>query len=371
MSRQFLYFSVFSLTLSACSGVDSKRAQGDFDYAKNTESKEFVVPESLDKPAKHNDFFITNEINHEGPIGDKMDVRSPSLVLPLAASSRIVADSDQAIIWFDKVLEDKDLFEFIKKAIVNQLTSDDVSYEEVLSDKNNNQELTSQTLESSWYHSEVESGWLFTDIEQATSLRFRYQLNVKPHRRSVSLQVSLIDYMKTDNEGGSKVVDPIDKQRAEMLMLNEIVAQVNYNYRLQQRENRLMRAKQKLVTIGENNSAESAYVVEMVLDNLWENMPIFFEKHGFTITDLDETNRIYFVDFIKPDVSIWDSIWGDDAPVIEVADAKYQFVLAPVATDKQKTSVSIYNADGEPISLEVLELIFPVVEKGLSFRDFY
>lgn len=371
MSRQLFYFSVLSLTLSACSGVDNKRAQGNFDYAQKKESKAFVIPESLDKPAKQNEFFIPSDTNVHGPVGEKVDIRAPSLVLPVAASSRVVSESDKAIIWFDKVLEDKDLQVFIRNAIISQLMSDDVSYEEVQSDVEQEKGVKGLTLDSTWYHSEVETGWLFTEIELSTSLRFRYQLNAKSHGRSVSLQVTLIDYMKTDTQGGSKTVDPIDKQRAEMAMLNEIVAQVDYDYRLQQRESRLMRANQQLVTIGENSAEEPAYVVEMGLDNLWTNMPFFFENHGFTITDLNETNKIYYVDFTKPDISIWDSIWGDEPPVIEVADAKYQFVLAPLDDKNEKTSVSIYNVDGEPVPLKTLELIFPVMEAGLSFRSFY
>lgn len=375
MSRQLFYFSVLSLTLSACSSVDSKRAQGDFDYAKKQESKPFIVPQNLDKPAKQKEFLITNEINHQGSLGEKMDVRAPSLVLPIAASSRVVAESHEAIIWFDKALEDKDLLVFIQNALVSQLMSDDISYEIVESSAqdepgSNNQSKT-EIFESDWYHNEIETGWLFTDIESSTSLRFRYEFYLKPHGRSVSLKVSLIDYMKTDNEGGSKTIDPIDKQRAEMAMLNEIVGKVDYNYRTEQRENRLMKANQQLVTIGENKEAEPAYIVEMGLDNLWDNMPIFFEKHGFTISDLNETNKIYYVDFAKPETSIWDTIWGDDRPVIEVSDAKYQFVLAPVDDKNQQTSVSIYNVDGEPLPLETLELVFPVMETGLSFRELY
>jgi outer membrane protein assembly factor BamC len=270
MSRQFFYFSVICFTLSACSGVDSKRAQGDFDYAKKQESKPFIVPENLDEPAAKQEFLVSNEINHQGPVGEKMDIRAPSLVLPLAASSRIVSESGDAIIWFDKVLEDKNLLVFIKNSLISQLMSDDVSYDTVNLSTPSDDKLkgTTEVYESQWYHSEVDTGWLFTDIELSTSMRFRYEFYLKPHGRSVSLKVSLIDYMKTDDDGGSKTIDPIDKQRAEMAMLNEIVAQVDYNYRLQQRENRLMRANQKLVTIGENKEAESAYVVEMALDNL-------------------------------------------------------------------------------------------------------
>ena len=370
MSRQFFYFSVLSLALSACSSVDSKRAQGDFDYEKKQESKEFIVPGNLDQPIKHQEYQIPDKINHQGPIGQKMDVRAPSLVLPIAASSRVESDTDDAIIWFDKVLEDKDLLTFIENALISQLMSDKVSYNLVSSDTENAQGKT-QVYESEWYHNEVETGWLFTDVEVATSMRFRYEFFMKPHGRSVSLKVSLIDYMKTDEAGGSKTIDPIDKQRAEMAMLNEVIAQVDYNYRLQQRENRFMRANQKLVVIGENKEAESAYIVEMSIDNLWDNMPIFFEKHGFAITDLDETNKIYYVDFVKPETSIWDTIWGDERPVIEVSDAKYQFVLGSLDEKDQKTSVTIYDADGAPLPLETLERVFPVIEPGLSFRNFY
>lgn len=375
MSRQLFYFSMLSLTLSACSSVDSKRAQGNFDYAKKQESKAFIVPQDLDKPAKNNEFLITKKINDQGSIGNKVDIRAPSLVLPIAASSRVLADSHDAIIWFDKALEDEDLLVFIENALVSQLTSDDVSYEVVQSSTQDvpgsKGQSKTEVYESDWYHNEIETGWLFTDIKSSTSLRFRYEFFLKPHGRSASLKVSLIDYMKTDSDGGSKIVDPIEKQRAEILMLNEVVAQVDYNYREQQRENRLMRANQKLVTIGENKEKEPAYIVEMGLDDLWDNMPIFFEKHGFTINDLNETNKIYYVTFTKPDISIWDSIWGDDRPVIEVSDAKYQFVLAPLDDKNEKTSVSIYNVDGEPLPLETLERVFPVVETGLSFRNFY
>ena len=123
--------------------------------------------------------------------------------------------------------------------------------------------IRTKIFESDWYHDEVDVGWLYTEIESSTSLRFRYQLLAKPHGRSVSLRVSLIDFLKTDQEGGSKTIDPIDKQRAEKAMLNAIISLVDYNYRVQQRENRLMRANQKLVTIGQNIEEEAAYVVEM------------------------------------------------------------------------------------------------------------
>ena len=385
MSCRVFYLPLLALSLTACGSVNNKQAEGSFDYQNKAEANDLVIPANLDRPKQTKDFFVTNQINHQGPIGENMDVRAPSLVMPVAASSRVVDESGIAIIWFDKVLEDKDLLAFIEKTVKGKLAEDKISYNYIEEDTEvtlskviegatslketsiKREGIKTAIIESDWYHNEVETGWIFTDIDISKSVRFRFQLLAKSHGRSVSLRVSLVDFLQTDEKGGSKTMDPIDKQRAEKGMLNELIAAVDYNYRVQQREDRLKRANQKLVTFGKNIEAEDAYVIEMSLGDLWGNMPLFFEKHGFTITDLNEDKKIYYVDFVKPDSSVWDSIWGNEAPVIDVNDAGYQFVLAPVDELNQKTTVTIYNASGEPLPLATLERIFPVVEKGLSF----
>jgi outer membrane protein assembly factor BamC len=389
MSCRVFYLPLLALSLTACGSVNHKQAEGSFEYQNKVEANDLVIPANLNRPKQAKDFFVSNKINHQGPVGEDMDVRAPSLVMPVAASSRVVEESGIAIIWFDKVLEDKDLLTFIEKAVKEKLAEDKISYSYVEEDTEETlgkviegatslketsikrEGIKTAIIESDWYHNEVDTGWIFTDIEVSKSIRFRFQLLAKSHGRSVSLRVLLVDYLQTDEKGGSKTMDPIDKQRAEKAMLNELIASVDYNYRVQQREDRLARANQKLVTFGKNLEAEDAYVIEMGLEDLWGNMPLFFEKHGFTITDLNEDKKIYYVDFVKPDSSMWDSIWGDDAPVIDVNDEGYQFVLSPVDALNQKTTVTIYNAAGEPLTLETLERIFPVMEKGLSFRDVF
>ena len=389
MSCRVFYVSLLALSLTACGAVNMKQAQGSFDYQYEPETNELVIPADLTKPKQSRDFFITDDINHDGPIGKDMDIRAPSLVMPVAASSRVVDESGVAIIWFDKVIEDKDLLDFIENAVKEKLADDGIGYHYIEEDTEvtlskvmegatslketsiQREGIKTKIIESDWYHTEVDVGWIFTDIEFSKSLRFRYQLLAKAHGRSVSLRVSVVDFLQTDETGGSNTMDPIDKQRAEKAMLNEIIAGVDYNYRLQQRSDRLARANQKLVTLGKNIEAESAYIVEMDLDDLWGNMPLFFENYGFTITDLNEDKKIYYVDFVRPESSVWDSIWGEEAPVIDVSDAHYQFVLAPIDELNQKTSVTIYDAEGVPLPLESLERIFPVIEQALSFRDVF
>jgi outer membrane protein assembly factor BamC len=380
---------LLALSLASCSSVNQKQANGSFDYQNKSEARQLVIPDNLIKPKQSRDFFVSNQFNYQGPIGEAMDIRGPSLVMPVAASSRVVDESGIAIIWFDKVLEDKELIGFIEKVIIDQLNEDGVSHEYIEEDLEvtlskviegatslketsiAREGIKTAVIESGWYHNEVEEGWIFSNIELSKSLRFRYQLLAKPHGRSVSLRVSLVDFLQTDDSGGNNILGPIDKQRAEKAMLNELIASVDYSYRVQQQENRLKRANQKLVALATNQQDESAYSVEMGLDDLWGNMPIFFEKHGFTITDLNEEKKIYYVDFVQPESNVWDSIWGDDVPTIDVSDAHYQFVLSSVDELNQKSIVTIYNAAGEPLPFETLERIFPVIEKGLSFRDVF
>ena len=357
MSRRIFYYSILSMSIVACSGNSAKRATGDFEYTKNQEAKAVTVPEGLSKPTLKNDFKVAAEDKVFGPVGPDVDIRAPSLVLPIAASSRTVPESSESIIWFDKVFEDKDLKTFIVDSVKSQLKEDGVDIESESED--------GLVLTSGWYHNEKESGVVVTDIDSTVSKKFKFEFGTRPHGRSVSVKVSLIDYMKTDKMGSTKQADPIDQQRAEMAMLNEVTAQVDYQYRLKQRENLLLRSTQKIVSISENVEGEPAYQVELNSELMWQNLPIFFERHGFTITDLNESKKIYFVDFTKPSISIWDTIWGEERPVIEFEDRKYQFV---VSAKGESSVITIYDEDGVPLTPENLEVAFPVMEPGLSFR---
>lgn len=363
MNRKLFGFSLVALAVAGCSNVSKKQASGDFDYAEVKEAQALSIPKGLSTPKTKQDFAVSDKINHQGSIGREVDVRAPSLVLPVASSSRVESTTHNAKIWFDQVLEDRELLAFIYQALKAQLEEDGVGLDVI--------DAENLIYESQWYNREKESGmWLFEEVELTESFRFRYQFETKPHGRSVALSVELVDYMRTDQSGTTKKMALLDQERAEMAMLNEIVAQVDFQYRKQQRENRLMLANQRLVSMADNSQGQPAYIVEMSLDSLWQNMPIFFEDYGFTVSDLNESKKVYYVDFVKPDIGLWDKLWGDDVPVLDLSDQQYQFVLESIE-DENKTSVTIIDEQGNALSQETLTRIFPVMEAALSFRDIY
>ncbi|WNC70149.1 outer membrane protein assembly factor BamC [Thalassotalea nanhaiensis] len=358
MDRRILTISLISLSLAACSNVETrKQAKGDFDYVNIKSSKELQLPEGLEKPAE-NTLYSIPEVNNQGPVGKRVDVRAPALVLPLASGSRIDEFDKTAAIWFDKVDDDRDLRELLIKAISDYLSTEEVTF--------TSEDLANNVWESDWFHVEEESGYLFwSSIDLTESWRFRYSLITKPHGRSVGLNVELIDYMHTSDKGSTKKIDPIEQQRVEMAMINAITSQLDYQYRLNNRDDRIARANMEIVTLGESDKGEPALIIDYPIDELWRYMPGFFEQYNFKVTDLNEDKYFYDVEYTLIEPSLWDSIWGDEMPVVNFKDGPYRFKLT--AKGKQTTLV-IQDDDKQVLSKELLEENFEVLDPALSFR---
>lgn len=359
MQRRTLCFSLLALSLSGCSQLATKnQADGGFDYLKSSEAKPLEVPADLDNPKYTDDYVVSENINQQGPVGEKVDIRAPALVIPVASGSRIELGSKSAKLWFDQVDDSRDLQMQLVKAIEDYLKAEDVSFRVV--------DMANKTWESDWFSNERTSGWLWTDLEELESMRFRYQIERKPHGRSVALTVTLVDYMKTDTKKSTREVGLIDKQRAEVTMVNAIGAQMDYQYRLNNRENQLLKANQEIVVVGESSNGEPAYVIDMPIKAVWENLPIFFDRYNFQVTDLNESKNIYFVKYLPVDVSLWDSLWGDDIGTISLPEGDYEYRLTE--TDDGRTALVIVDDQGNNLDAETVNELFEEMGPALTFN---
>lgn len=362
MNRKLFYISLLSLSITtACSSVSNKQAHGNFDYADRDEVKPLTIPEGLIKPKQHPDFYVPEVANSNAPVGDKMDIRAPALVIPIAAASRIEGNEGEAQVWFDQVIDDKDLLDFIRSAVKSQLATDNVALTPVGSDN--------LVFESDWYTTEREDGfWFLKEVVETEGMRFKYTLDTKPHGRSVAIKVDLVDYSKKDVNGTITEINRIDQHRAEMAMLNTLIGEVDYQYRIYKHELLQSKANKTIVTIGKNKQDEPAFIVDMELDSLWTSVPTFFSDNGFEVTDLNESKHIYYVTYAKPEPGFWDSIWGSDKPVLDIANGKYKFIFTDV---EKETAVTIRDEAENALPIETLEAILPVMKSGLSFENLF
>ncbi len=81
------------------------------------------------------------------------------------------------------------------------------------------------------------------EVVETESMRFKYTLDTKPHGRSVAINVDLIDYAKKDLSGSTTDINSIEQHRAEMAMLNTLIGEVDYQYRIYSHE--LLQTKAK------------------------------------------------------------------------------------------------------------------------------
>ncbi|QBY05618.1 outer membrane protein assembly factor BamC [Thalassotalea sp. HSM 43] len=359
MDRRVIYLSLLGLALSACSNVETrKEAKGDFDYVNFKPEAELKVPDGMTPPAKKQLFAVPELKNTDGAVGQAVDIRAPAQVLPLASGSRIDEFDKTAAIWFDKVDDNRELRDQIVKAIKDYLQTEDVAL--TVEDESNN------LFESDWFHVEDESGYLFwKSVDITESWRFKYTLVTKPHGRSVGLNVELVDYMLTNDKGSTKKIDPIEKQRVEMAMLNAVTGQLDYQYRINNRDDRLARANMQIVELGQTNDGEPALIIDYPRDELWSYLPGFFEQYNFIITDIDEDKFVFDVEYTYVEASVWDTVWGDDAPVVDIPDGTYRFKLKD---SDGKTELIITDDQNNNLGDESLKKNFEVLEPALSFR---
>jgi outer membrane protein assembly factor BamC len=363
MNRKLFCFSLLSLTIAACSNNSATRhqAEGDFDYAKRDETKPLVTPADLSEAKKKQEFYIPKIEDSNSPTGEDMDIRAPSLVIPIAASSRIEGNEGKAQVWFDQVIDDRVLLDFIRDAVKSQLVSDGV---ELIAVGNDN-----LVFESGWYLDEKEGGyWFFKEVVESESMRFKYTLETKPHGRSVAINVDLIEYAKKDLSGSTTNINSIEQHRAEMTMLNTLIGEVDYQYRVYSHKLLETKAKEIDISLATNKNNEAALLANMDLDTLWSNVPIFFRENNFEITDLNESKYIYFTTFEKPEPSFWDNIWNDEKPSLNLINGKYKFIFTE--SDEQ-TLVTVFNEADEALPSDALVSILPAMKSGLSFDSLF
>ncbi|WP_371185965.1 outer membrane protein assembly factor BamC [Thalassotalea maritima] len=360
MDRRLICLPFIALSLAACSSSETRhQAKGGFDYVKINSSQQLQVPTGLEAPQNNQLYAIPQLTRTDGAVGEKIDVRAPSQVLPLAAGSRVDEFDNSAAIWFDKVDDSRDLRQYVVRAITGYLEEKNVGLKR--GDEENN------VWESDWFQRNEESGALFWQtIESSESWRFRYSLVTKPHGRSVGLNVELIDYMLTDQNSTTKQISPLEKERVEIAMVNEISAQMDYLYRVNNRDDRLGRANMQLVKKTLTESGEPALLIEYPADDVWSYLPGFFEDNNFTIVDLNEDNRVYEVEYTYVEPSIWSKMWADEISVLSLANGVYRF---KVESQGDKSVLRIMDAKNQPIEQAKFDENLPLLESALSFRN--
>ncbi len=305
---------------------------------------ELKIPAGLKAPKKPGQYDLPPKVA-AGVAPEQMDLRAPMQVLAVATNARVEEEEKEARVWFERSEFTGDLMPYLQTNISGYFTKNTI---EVSQPK----QLEWQT---GWVSEYQETGWwLWKGQELTQQSKFSVQLEPRSHGRTVAVQVKLLEHKYTDE---TQKLTPISQRREEVHFLNRIIDHIATVELAAIRE-----AKAKLpdvlLTRAVNDKQEPVMLTTQPIDVAWSQLELLLEKVGLEVTDLNQSDYVYYVKYVKAEQGFWDGIWGDeDLPELPLTAGEYQLSLSK--TDKG-TAIKIKDKDGKVLDQSTLDAVYEV-----------
>jgi uncharacterized lipoprotein len=305
---------------------------------------ELKIPAGLKAPKKPGQYDLPPKVA-AGVAPEQMDLRAPMQVLAVATNARVEEEEKEARVWFERSEFTGDLMPYLQTNISGYFTKNTI---EVSQPK----QLEWQT---GWVSEYQETGWwLWKGQELTQQSKFSVRLEPRSHGRTIAVQVKLLEHKYTDE---TQKLTPISQRREEVHFLNRIIDHIATVELAAIRE-----AKAKLpdvlLTRAVNDKQEPVMLTTQPIDVAWSQLELLLEKVGLEVTDLNQSDYVYYVKYVKAEQGFWDSIWGDeDLPELPLTAGEYQLSLSK--TDKG-TAIKIKDKDGKVLDQTTLDAVYEV-----------
>lgn len=332
-----------SVLLAGCSMFDG--SQGDV-AAPQRSVESIKVPAGLQQPARPGQFDI--------PATDStvsgMDIKSPSLVLATASSSRVEEGERLARVWFDRNDFTGELLPFLQQVLIAQFAEQGVSLQQT-DDKG-------LEYKTGWIKRSDETGiWFWTSVSDTEQARFKLLFEPRPHGRSASLTVTMLEheYFVPENKLAGR-----EAHRQEVALLNQIIDRVGKEEIVVAMANK-SKAPDVSVEPGLDSDGNPALLSSQSVDVVWPQLESVFSALNLSVTDMDRSVFTYYLNYQKTKQGFWSSIWGNATPIpLPLLEGEYQLVLK---RNDNGTAMIFQNSNGQPLSAEmVLAIHDPFVQ---------
>ncbi len=305
---------------------------------------ELKIPAGLKAPKKPAQYDLPAKVA-AGVTPEQLDLRAPMQVLAVATNARVEEEEKEARVWFERSEFTGDLMPYLQTNINSYFT------------KNTIEATQPQAMQwqTGWVSSYQETGWwLWKGQELTQQSKFNVQLEPRSHGRTIAVQVKLLEHKYADE---TQKLTPISQRREEVHFLNRIIDHIASVELAAIRE-----AKAKLpdvlLTRAVNDKQEPVLLTTQPIDVAWSQLELLLEKVGLEVTDLNQSDYVYYVKYIKAEQGFWDSIWGDeDVPELPLTAGEYQLALSK--TDKG-TAIKIKDKDGKALDQTTLDAVYEV-----------
>jgi len=336
-----------AILVSACSGADTRRqANQDFEYLKQTIQPELVIAQGLDTPLYTQRYNVPElaEGTENNPVGAAVDVRSPVQILALSPLVRVEEGSENVTVWFNSRSSQEDISAQVWTLLANFLADKKVAITKL--------DETNHILETDWLinHDTFDE---FKEVsEYELKQRYKFTLLTAKSKRTVGLQVDLIDH--EERLEGTKVDNNLskgDSRRFAVQMLN--LLNIYYEVdRIEGHNKETAEQKASELKIDFVDQQHPVITLNIPFDDAWKLLPRVLGKVGMLVEDEDKLAATMLVSFDEQS----DKFWADNKITpVTLAEDDYRIQVGEI---KGHTSIAFFGEDKQPLSAETMSQLF-------------
>jgi len=295
------------------------------------------VPAGLQQPAQPGQF----DIPPTSAKASGVDTRAPAMVLATAASSRMEEGDKLSRVWFDRNDYTGDLLPFLQQMLKTQFAEQGVDLLQ--------QDEQGLDFVTGWITRSEEQGfWFWKSSEQTEQARFSIKIDAKPHGRSASMSVTMLEHQYFTPEAALSVSAT---RRQEVALLNQIIDRIGKEEIIIARANKA-KAPDVALEPGMDNNGNPALLTPQPIDVTWSQLEALFGELSLNVTDINRSTFTYYLDYEKPEPGFWSRLWGsDEKPVLPLDSGEYQLVLS---RSKEGTAISLRDKAGAHLAAETM-----------------
>lgn len=307
--------------LAACSSDQRYKRQvsGDENYLDAAPLKALVVPQGMSLPLQNGEYDIP-PVTSTGAVGKALDIRPPVQTISLLSGSKTENSADASRLLLENTPENSALWSQLNLILAQKGIK--------VAEKND----PTQTVVTDWV--------VWDRADEDVPLQTRHRLVIAPQGYQIILTIT----NEGIKQGEQNITDPVEIQRYNKLLLNEIVDSL-YILRDTSKQDKLGNTFGIIdVQSGSDSSGLPQVIARAPFDVVWDRLPVVLESIGMKVGERSRSTGAVNVTYKGLSSSEWQT-FGIDDPTVPEGDYKLQ-----VGDLNNRSSLQFINSKGVPLT---------------------
>ncbi|MGX9463532.1 outer membrane protein assembly factor BamC [Shewanella sp. A14] len=352
--------------VSACSTpLDRRQANGNDDFVNAETAPLLTIPQGLNTPTYSKEYDIPevgSKVNKQ-IIGKALDIRAPLQVLPMAEGTHIEESSNNIRVVIESIESTTDLKQEIFDVIDGYLAKNNIAIRD--------EDFDAGFIETDWIENDeiIESNWWSSDKVYQLRQRYRYQVDVKPHGRSGTVSIDLVEHQEFYNDKDQKILlSGEDKRRYTIDMLNNAIAYMSIKRDQAIRAARIQKSLGIKVDLITNATDPAYWIADANYKSVWDRLRLVLPEMGFDVVDMDTSKGLFYIN-LEESGGFWSSLWNEEK--LSLKKGNYRLLLKET-DDVNQTKILLHDVEDKPLSnesiTEVYEIISDLMQEDRKMR---